>query len=536
MGFAKKLHTLLAFFFPWLKRREALRARWGLPGEGNAAGASWYFDLTRKLAGRAAVVDDKTWSDLEFPKIFHAIDTTLTPVGRQYLFAQLRTYEFDQEELNRRYHLYERLQANQRLRENVQLALKPMRVDSAAHLADLFLGPEPERVPYHGLVLPCMLLAIAAVPIAAAHLLPAWLCAIPFCVNIFIALRIDVKLKRSVEALLDCGRLLDVANRIDRMLPDVTAASAAQGASEARLRKRLKSQVLGLAWLDDVRSLQVIGGLIVIADSLFLLKFAIYTFSIDRFLRSRAEWLPTFQLVGAADSAIAVANFLKQYPKHCRPTVVADEVIVIENGYHVLIRQPVKNSVRLEHTSALVTGSNMTGKTTFIKMVAMNIVLGHTLGICLADQAILPRSPVRALIHGDQSIEEGKSRYFAEAEAIHAFIDEATSGECRVFILDEPYSGTNTVERIAVARAVLGAIGASAQALVTTHDVELQHLLGENFQLFYFQEDPNVATFFDHKLHSGASTQRNAIRVLERLGYPAHIISDALATVAAREP
>jgi DNA mismatch repair ATPase MutS len=140
------------------------------------------------------------------------------------------------------------------------------------------------------------------------------------------------------------------------------------------------------------------------------------------------------------------------------------------------------------------------------------------------------------LIHGDQSIEEGKSRYFAEAEAIHAFIDEATTGECRVFILDEPYSGTNTVERIAVARAVLGAIGASAQALVTTHDVELQHLLGENFQLFYFQEDPNVATFFDHKLHSGASTQRNAIRVLERLGYPAHIISDALATVAAREP
>jgi MutS domain V len=536
MSFTKKLIGFLAVFFPWLKRREVLRARWGLPGEGNAAGASCYFDLTRKLAGTAAVVDDKSWSDLEFPKIFQIIDTTLTPVGRQYLFAQLRTYEFDTEELSRRYHLYQRLQSHQRLRENIQLALKPMKVDSAAHLADLFLGPEPERVPYHGLVLPCMLLAIAAVPIAAAHLLPAWLCAIPFFVNIFIALRIDVKLKRSVEALLDCGRMLDVADRIARLLPDVMAASAAQGASEARLRKRLKSQVLGLAWLDDVRSLPLIGGFIVIADALFLLKFAIYTFSIDRFVRSRAEWLPTFQLVGAADSAIAVANFLKQHPDHCRPRVVADQVIVIDKGYHALIREPVKNSVTLEHTSALVTGSNMTGKTTFIKMVAMNIVLGHTLGVCLADQAVLPRSPVRALIHGDQSIEEGKSRYFAEAEAIRGFIAEATSGECRIFILDEPYSGTNTVERIAVARAVLGAIGASAQALVTTHDVELQHLLGENFQLFYFQEDPNVATFFDHKLHAGASTQRNAIRVLERLGYPADIITAALAVVAAREP
>jgi DNA mismatch repair ATPase MutS len=360
-------------------------------------------------------------------------------------------------------------------------------------------------------------------------------CALPFCVTIFIALRIDVKLKRSVEALLDCGRMLDVANRIVRILGG-TAASEDQGTSQARVRKRLKSQVMALAWLDELRSVPYFGGLIVIADSLFLLKFAIYTFSIDRFLRSRAEWLPTFQLVGAADSAIAVANFLKQHPDHCRPNVVADQVIVIENGYHALIRDPVKNSVRLEQTSALVTGSNMTGKTTFIKMVALNVVLGHTLGICLADQAILPRSPVRALIHGDQSVEEGKSRYFAEAEAIRAFIDEATSGECRIFILDEPYSGTNTVERIAVARAVLGAIGARAQALVTTHDVELQHLLGENFQLFYFQEDPNVVTFFDHRLHCGASTQRNAIRVLERLGYPAQIITDALATVAAREP
>jgi hypothetical protein len=536
MSFAKKLIGFLAFFFPWLKRREVLRARWGMPGEGNAAWASWYFDLTRKLADRAGVVDDKTWSDLEFPKIFQIIDTTLTPVGRQYLFAQLRTYEFGKEELDWRYHLYQRLQSNQRLRENIQLALKPMKVESAAHLADLLLGPEPARVPYHGLVVPCMVLAIAAIPIATAHLVPVWLCAIPFFVNMFIALRIDVKLKRSVEALLDCGRLLDVANRIARMLGGVTAASEAQGTSEARVRKRLKSQVMALKWLDDLRSLPYFGGLIVIADFLFLAKFAIYTFSIDRFLRSRTEWLPTFQLVGAADSAIAVANFLKQHPDHCRPSVIADQVLVIENGYHALIREPVKNSVRLEHTSALVTGSNMTGKTTFIKMVAMNVILGHTLGICLADQAILPRSPVRALIHGDQSIEEGKSRYFAEAEAIRAFIAEAASGECRIFILDEPYSGTNTVERIAVARAVLGAIGARAQVLVTTHDVELQHLLGENFQLFYFQEDPSVETFFDHKLHSGASTQRNAIRVLERLGYPADIISEALATVAAREP
>ncbi len=127
-------------------------------------------------------------------------------------------------------------------------------------------------------------------------------------------------------------------------------------------------------------------------------------------------------------------------------------MLEIENGYHPFIAAPVKNSLALQGTSVLVTGSNMTGKTTFIKMVAMNVILGHTLGICLADRATLPRSPVRALIHGDQSVEFGKSRYFAEAEAIRRFIAESAAGACRLFVLDEPFSGTNTVERIAVAK------------------------------------------------------------------------------------
>jgi DNA mismatch repair ATPase MutS len=283
--------------------------------------------------------------------------------------------------------------------------------------------------------------------------------------------------------------------------------------------------------LEILRS-SFVGGFTVAADVLFLLKLALYVRSIDRFAGCRAEWLSTFQLVGAVDASIAVANFLCRYPKHCRPGT-SDSTIAIENGYHAFISNPVRNSINLANRSALVTGSNMTGKTTFIKMVAMNVILGHTLGICLADWATLPRSPVRALVRGDQSVAEGKSRYFAEAQTIRDFIAEAATGACRIFVLDEPFSGTNTVERIAVAKAVLRAIGTSAQVLVTTHDVELQHLLGVQFELFHFQGNPAVEGFFDHELHSGASIQRNAIRVLERLGYPASIIAEALATVVA---
>jgi len=93
-------------------------------------------------------------------------------------------------------------------------------------------------------------------------------------------------------------------------------------------------------------------------------------------------------------------------------------VIELEEGYHPLLARPIANSIALRGRSALVTGSNMTGKTTFIKMVATNIILGRTLGLCLARRAIVPRVPVMASIRGEHSIESGKSRYFAEMEAL----------------------------------------------------------------------------------------------------------------------
>jgi hypothetical protein len=523
----KVLFDILGVYFPALNYRAALRAQWGRPGAGNAFRASWYFDLIRKQLTRAAVVDDKTWSDLEFPRFFTALDTTITAIGRQYLFAQLRTYEYEKDVMDRRHREYDILIANRALRERIQLALKPLDIDSAAGIADLLLTTQLERVPHSRLCVPLMLLAVGAVMAAVTHIAPLWLCAIPLVINMTIAWRVDANLGRNVDALLDCGRMLGVANRIAGIRTDERISYLTQLAAEAKLRKELKAQIKWLWLLDNLRFVTSV------FNFLFLLKLTLYAHSIDRFERNRSGWLSTFQLVGAADAAIAAANFLSRCPEHCRPNVVREPIIEIRNGYHPLIAKPVRNSVQLVQHSALVTGSNMTGKTTFIKMVAINVVLGHTLGICLADQATLPRSPVRALIRGDQSVEEGKSRYFAEAEAIRDFIAESASGECGIFILDEPFSGTNTVERIAIAKAVLRAIAMSAQTLVTTHDVELQYLLGEKFELFYFQEDPAVEGFFDHALHAGASTQRNAIRVLERLGYPAEIIKEALATVPA---
>jgi DNA mismatch repair ATPase MutS len=96
-----------------------------------------------------------------------------------------------------------------------------------------------------------------------------------------------------------------------------------------------------------------------------------------------------------------------------------------------------------------------------------------------------------------------------------------------VFLIDELFRGTNTPERVAAGKAVLESLGAHAQVLVTTHDVELQHLLGPSFLTFHFVENPVLPEVFDYRLHPGISTTKNAITLLEKVGFPPAIVREA---------
>jgi len=421
------------------------------------------------------------------------------------------------------------LQADSLLRENLQLTLKPLESDSTAYIADALLGPPPEKPKRHKFIYAwglCSLIALISTPVLS---LPLWIVAIVLGVNAVILFTSSPKLSRDAQTLITCGSMLSIADKLGTLKGDAGISYLNALATEAPKRAELRKDV---RLLSSLAGNPALGGFALFLDLCCLAKLITYIRTVDRFVRLRHEWLSTYELVGSIDASIAISSFLHRTPRHCRPSMSFTSVISFENGYHPLISQPVAHSVTLKGRSALVTGSNMAGKTTFVKMIGTNIVFGHTLGICLADHAIIPKSSVMASIRGDHSVETGESRFFSEVKAIREFIDSASRRECRVFVIDEIFSATNTIERVAAAKAVLSAISRHAQVLATTHDVELQRLLSPDFDLFHFQENPTVEGFFDFELHSGISTQRNAIRVLERMGIPEDIIDEALALVA----
>jgi DNA mismatch repair ATPase MutS len=132
-----------------------------------------------------------------------------------------------------------------------------------------------------------------------------------------------------------------------------------------------------------------------------------------------------------------------------------------------------------------------------------------------------------ASIRAEHSIESGKSHFFAELERILSFVQRAERGGREVFLIDELFRGTNTPERVAAGKAVLEFLGAHAQVLATTHDIELQQLLGPSFLTFHFVEDPELPEVFDYRLHPGISTTKNAIKLLEKIGFPPGIVREA---------
>jgi len=114
---------------------------------------------------------------------------------------------------------------------------------------------------------------------------------------------------------------------------------------------------------------------------------------------------------------------------------------------------------------------------------------------------------------------------------IKEMVDNSFSAVPNLFLLDEIFKGTNTIERISAGKAVLSALTKAGNIVfVSTHDIELADLLKDEYELYHFSEKVNHNTVdFDYKLKDGKLKNRNAIRILQINDYPESIIEEAIA-------
>jgi len=230
----------------------------------------------------------------------------------------------------------------------------------------------------------------------------------------------------------------------------------------------------------------------------------------------------------------SLAAFGWEQPLMCDPVIVDEPHLTIDGGVHPLIppRQAVANGISLagDERTWIVSGSNMAGKSTFLRMAAVNVLLAQVGGaVCARAMTYKPMRLVTDLrIRDDLSKRE--SYFLAEVRQIRRMLDGDANGVPLLGLIDELFRGTNSSERVASSIALIGHLASSGNLfIVATHEQALIDGAGAIGAVNrHFRESIDATgPVFDYRLRVGPATVRNAIQILAREGFPSEIIARA---------
>jgi hypothetical protein len=307
-------------------------------------------------------------------------------------------------------------------------------------------------------------------------------------------------------------------------LRDLHERLTAQGVSAPGCMRRL-NRILGFAALRSGAAI-----LHFPIQALTLWDFHVL-FALDRWRRTAGSrvraWL---EAIGELDALSALAAARRDNAGWCTPELDVLPVLAADALGHPLIASDrrVTNDVEVgpPGTLLLVTGSNMSGKSTLLRSIGLNVVLAQAGGCVCASRLRMPPADLQSSIRITDSLELGLSYFMAALARLKGVVDAAEhprDGRVVLYLLDEVLQGTNSAERSIAVRAVArhlleaGAIGA-----MTTHDLSLaaEEPLESAARLVHFTEivDDQGTMRFDYRLREGIATSRNALRLMQMIG------------------
>jgi len=239
-----------------------------------------------------------------------------------------------------------------------------------------------------------------------------------------------------------------------------------------------------------------------------------------------STWL---EVVGEVEALTSLAAYRYERPDDVFPTLVQGEEARFEGialGHPLLpSAKMVRNDVALGRGLQLlvVSGSNMSGKSTLLRTVGINAVLAQAGGPVRASALTLGRLAPGATLRIQDSLQEGRSRFFAEISRVKEIADQARTAPPTLFLLDELFHGTNSHDRLHGATGVLRALlDRGAIGLVTTHDMALVAVtdsLGARAANVHFEDHfEGNEMVFDYRMKPGPVTSSNAIALMRTVG------------------
>ncbi|TRX72456.1 DNA mismatch repair protein MutS [Carboxylicivirga sp. M1479] len=483
-----------------------------------------YFKKSKENTDRT--VNDRTCIDLDFHDFFNSVDYTQSKPGQQCLYARLRNLGNGLLGVDSSEQLIHFLQENHEALNRVKKNLNRLNSHDAYYINSLFQD-EPLAKPKWLWLMPILSFTSLALSVLSFF---QFIFLVPLILLVVVNLLIHYWNKKNVYVyingisqlleLIRCAKLLDKED-----LPQLPGIG-----DDIKLLQTLKWQFAFFKIESKFQSdfTMLLWGVFELIKIIGLLEPLLFYKTIGSISNKRSAIKRVFQYVGELDVMVSTIRLRENLPFYCLPKINDENQFEGFEVYHPLIEKCVTNSFSLSNKSMLLTGSNMSGKTSFIRMVGLNAIAAFALNTCFASKFTLPILSIFSAIRMSDDLLNDKSYYFEEVLTIKHLLDMSKQKPC-LLLLDEVFKGTNTIERIAIAKSVLSDLAHKTNfVLAATHDIELTELLSHQYDLFHFCEQVNNRDVdFDYRLKEGALKQTNAIRILEANAYPASVVSEA---------
>lgn len=494
------------------------------------AAASGMFDWHQ---GEGFVIDDITWNDIDGDRLYRNINHCYSSAGDEYLYYRMRTpiLHEDAEEFRKNEEIYHFFRENEEERIKFQLLFAG-------------LGRTGKFSLYRYLRYLCELPGKRAIVFIVPWILILVSVALLF-VNIYVGITAlfliicyqnltYMKKKKEVEPYLVSFqyilRMLDASEKVAKNVPDVWAE---EGRELKRLRKELKDISNGNIWFvaSDFSSnaaTDIVSSVLMLVKMLTHVDLFIFYRMLGQVSSHTEEIDKINQILGKMEVDITISAFRNALPYFAVPSFGATGMQTAE-AFHPLIEDAVSNSFRLEK-GMLLTGSNASGKSTFLKTVLICALLAQTIQTVPAKEYQAERYRIFSSMSLRDNLESGESYYMAEIRSIKRILEAVKEDGVKVLcFVDEVLRGTNTVERIAAASEIMRSFsGKNMLCFAATHDVELTRLLADVYENYHFEEQiENNDILFPYKLLKGPANTRNAIKLLSMMGYPDALIENA---------
>jgi DNA mismatch repair ATPase MutS len=262
----------------------------------------------------------------------------------------------------------------------------------------------------------------------------------------------------------------------------------------------------------------------------FLLEIRAFYAAVDEIAKHTQDLRDLYQTIGEIDALQSAASYRASLPGYAEPEFVREGIhLEVSEARQPLLEKAVPASVGFQKNVVLITGSNMGGKSTFLRNIGTNALLAQTIATTLTSHYKGNFFQIITSISRTDDLLTGKSFYYVEAERILRTMQSFRTNMPTLCIIDELLSGTNSTERLQASEAIIRYLARqNSLAIIATHDLELAERLDGTCDIYHFTDNvDDTGLKFDYLLKPGVATTRNAIALLKYLGYPKEITDEA---------